>query len=109
MNRLLKKDIAIITEKLKREYHPEKIILFGSAVRGEVESGSDIDFFIIKDSRKPMHRRIVDIFHILRSIDREYPLDFIVFTPGELRQRLRLGDFFIKNILDEGKVLYESK
>lgn len=109
MNRLLKRDIDVITERLKEKYNPEKIVLFGSAVRGEMKEGSDIDFFIVKNSKKPSHRRIIDIFHLLRGIDREYPADFIVFTPSELKQRLELGDFFIKNILDEGKILYESR
>lgn len=109
MNRLLKRDIDAITKRLKDKYNPEKIILFGSAVRGEIKEGSDIDFFIVKDSKKPSHRRIIDIFRLLRNIDREYPADFIVFTPRELKQRLVLGDFFIKNIFDEGKILYESK
>ena len=109
MDKLLKKDISEITKKLKDKYHPQKIILFGSAGRGEIKPGSDIDFFIVKNSRKPSHRRIADIFRLLRDTDREYPVDFIVFTPSELKQRLKLGDFFIKNILEEGKVLYESK
>lgn len=109
MNRLVKSDISAIIERLKEKYRPQKIILFGSAVRGKFREGSDLDFFILKDTQKPHHRRIVDIFHILRGIDRENPVDFIVFTPEELRQRVKIGDFFIKNILDEGEVLYESK
>lgn len=106
---MLKRDISEITKRIRDEYKPEKIILFGSAVSGKVEPGSDIDFLIIKDSHKPKHKRIVDIFRLLRGIDREYPLDFVVFTPHELQERLQLEDFFVKNILEAGKVLYESK
>ena len=109
MDKLLQKDISAITNRLKDKYHPEKIILFGSAGRGDVKPGSDIDFFIVKNSQKPRHRRIVDVFRLLRDIDREYAVDFIIFTPRELKQRLRLGDFFVKNIIEEGEVLYESK
>ena len=34
--------------------------------------------------------------------------DFIVYKPQELERRLKLGDPFVKNILKEGKVLYEA-
>lgn len=109
MTKGLKRDIQIIAETIKAKYHPEKIILFGSAARGEFEEGSDLDFFIIKRTRLPRHRRAIEIFHLLRDIDREYPVDFIIYTPKELKTRLALGDFFVGNILEEGEVLYETK
>ena len=34
--------------------------------------------------------------------------DFIVYKPEEVKERLQLGDPFIKNILKEGKVLYDA-
>lgn len=109
MNKALKKNILEITNKIKNGYHPEKIVLFGSAVRGEFEAGSDIDFLIVKDSHKPMHKRVTDIFHLLRGMNHSYPLDFVVFTPNELQKRLQLGDFFVKNIFEKGEIIYESK
>ncbi len=109
MTKGLKRDIQIIAEAIKTKYHPEKIILFGSAARGEFEEGSDLDFFIVKRSKLPRHRRAIGIFHLLRGMDRKYPVDFIVYTPKELEARLALGDFFVRNILEEGEVLYETK
>jgi predicted nucleotidyltransferase len=41
-------EIQNIVERLIRVYKPEKIILFGSLVRGKMKEGTDIDFFIIK-------------------------------------------------------------
>lgn len=109
MRKTLPKDISGIVERLKNKYHPQRIVLFGSAARGELNQGSDIDFLVVKKSRKPSHKRIADIFRLLRRMDRDYPLDFIVFTPSELKERVNLGDFFVKDILAEGKLLYESK
>lgn len=109
MSKALKKDIQIITETIKIKYRPDKIILFGSAARGEFEEGGDIDFFIIKQTRLPRHHRPTEIFHLLRGIERETPVDFIIYTPQELKRRLALGDFFVKNIFEEGKVLYEKR
>ncbi|MDZ7262577.1 MAG: nucleotidyltransferase domain-containing protein [candidate division KSB1 bacterium] len=40
-----------VIECLKR-YEPEKIILFGSYARGEVDESSDVDFVVIKKTDK---------------------------------------------------------
>lgn len=105
MTKELKKNIQIIAEEIRRKYRPEKIILFGSAAKGEFEEGSDLDFFIIKETKLPRHRRPLEIYQFLD--DRVLPIDFIIYTPEEFKERLSLGDFFIKRILKEGEVLYE--
>ncbi len=106
MTKELKRDIQIIAEAIKAKYHPEKIVLFGSAARDEFEEGSDIDFFIIKETNLPRHRRPLEIYQFLD--DQGLPIDFIIYTPQEFKERFSLGDFFIKRILKEGKVLYEK-
>lgn len=106
MNKKLERDIRIIVGTLKEKYRPEKIILFGSAARGEFEEGSDLDLFIIKETKLPRHQRPLKIYPFLD--DRSLPIDFIIYTPQEFKERLSLGDFFIKRILKEGKVLYEK-
>jgi hypothetical protein len=37
-----------------------------------------------------------------------FPLDLLVRTPAKIKERLAMGDDFIKDILDRGKVLYEA-
>lgn len=106
MTKKLTIDVRIIAQAIIRKYHPEKIVLFGSAARDEFEEGSDLDFFIIKQTRLPRHRRPLEIYRFLD--DRDLPIDFIIYTPQEFKQRLSLGDFFVKRILKEGKVLYEK-
>jgi hypothetical protein len=39
-------------------------------------------------------------------IDRNIASDMLVYRPDEYDERLRLGDPFITNILDEGLILY---
>ena len=46
-----KGQILEIAEKIKREYKPDKIILFGSYAYGNPDKDSDIDFLIIKVGR----------------------------------------------------------
>lgn len=35
------------------------------------------------------------------------PLDILVKTPDEMRERLAIGDDFIREIVERGKVVYE--
>jgi predicted nucleotidyltransferase len=100
------REIQNIVQQLINLYKPEKIILFGSLAKGRIEEGTDIDLFIIKSD--------VPEFGVdrIRQLDEliKYKLatDFIVYKPHEFEQRLKLGDPFIKNIMEEGMVLYDA-
>lgn len=84
---------------------PEKIILFGSFGYGKPNPDSDVDLLVIMESDKSAHARAVQISEILYP--RPFPVDIIVRTPAELTERLAIGDFFVREILTKGKVLYE--
>lgn len=100
-----KKIIFEIAEKIKKEYHPEKIVLFGSYAYGVPDENSDIDLFIIKETDKRRIDRFCEIRKIIRSI-RGVSVQPVVFTKKELNERLRLKDDFIMEILEKGEVLY---
>jgi predicted nucleotidyltransferase len=104
MAAILQNAIDSITAQLIEKYKPEKIILFGSAARGDPASGSDVDLLIIKrDTPSFGADRIMEISNL---IERDVPVDFLVYRPEEFEKRVRLGDPFIGLILKEGKVLY---
>ena len=42
------------------------------------------------------------------AIKPRFPIDIMVRKPEELKQRLELGDFFLREIMEKGKVLYEA-
>ena len=94
-----------IVEALRREYDPERVILFGSHARGDAGEDSDLDLFIIKDSDKREIERIREVSRLLRP--RLVPLDILVKTPGEVEERLAQGDTFMSEVLAEGRVIYE--
>lgn len=98
-----------IINKIAKYCKPEKIILFGSFARGKEGVNSDIDLLIIKDSDKKRPFRVKEVFEALRGMSRNYSLDPIVYTPQEIDERLALGDYFIKEVFKEGKVVYGSK
>jgi len=100
----ISKEIQRITDQIIEKYKPDKIILFGSAARNDMEPDSDADFLIIKkDSPLYGADRIRELG---RMIDRNIPVDFLVYRPDEFDQRIQMEDPFLKAILKEGRVLY---
>lgn len=104
MSRTLLKEIIA---KIINHLDPEKIILFGSYAYGEPKENSDLDLFIIMKSNEKTANRRIKVSRLFW--DREMPMDFIVKTPSEIKERLAIGDPFIKKIIEKGKLLYERK
>lgn len=96
--------IQNIVNKIVSEADPEKVILFGSHAWGQPTKDSDVDLFVIQKSNERRLEREVKLHNAI------YPagiaVDVLAYTPEEVDSRLKLGDFFIKNILNRGKVLY---
>jgi hypothetical protein len=59
---------------------------------------------IIKQTRKNPWERTAEVD---RFIKHNVPIEFLVYTPKEVKERLQMNDFFIKEILEKGKVVYE--
>lgn len=103
MTKEIKKQIQEIADKIVEKYQPEKIILFGSYAWGKPHKNSDIDLFVIKESKNTRQ--------LAKEIDgsifpRQFPIDLIVYEPKNVSKRLRMEDFFITDIMTKGKVLY---
>jgi hypothetical protein len=104
---LFKKEAKRSVEKIKALYKPEKIFVFGSYASGKLTADSDLDFFIIKKTTKSRRERQRDVSRIL--IDRQVPIDILVFTPAETERRRKIGDPFILDILNSGKLVYAKE
>lgn len=100
--------IQNILRKLIAEYTPEKVILFGSYAYGDPDRDSDIDLLIIKETSDRFLDRWVTVQRILTGTHRSLPVETLVMTPLEIESRRAVGDQFIIEILDKGKVLYAS-
>jgi uncharacterized protein len=86
------------------KFHPQKIILFGSYAIGNPDPESDVDFLIIIETLKSTWKLHSEI---ALALDHSFPIDIVVKTPSQIDERVNNGDFFLKNILDHGKVIYE--
>lgn len=98
-------EIKRITDQVIKNYQPQKIILFGSAARGDFDENSDVDMLIVKDVS---NRRIDRIKEVLLSVDYNVPFEPLVYTPKELEERKNLGDSFVLTVLNQGRILYEQ-
>ncbi len=97
-------EVEAIAERIAKEFNPEKIVLFGSYAQGNPTSESDVDLLVIVDTKQSTWDLSVEIS---LAIEHAFPMDILVRTPQEIAERLKLGDFFIKTILEKGKVLYD--
>ncbi len=97
-------EIDSIVSQIINKYHPIKIILFGSAAKGDLRKANDLDFLIIKDDVPQFG--IDRMRELDEIIERDMAADMLVYRPVEFDERVALGDPFIKSILKEGRVLY---
>jgi len=96
-------EIDSITAQLVDKYHPDRIVLFGSAVWGGGDM-NDIDLLIVK-ADVPYYG-IDRMRELDRLIDRNFAADMLVYTPAEVKELLEMGDPFLKKIFRDGKVLH---
>jgi predicted nucleotidyltransferase len=99
------KQIEHFGRQLAAAFHPEKIVLFGSYAYGRPHSDSDVDLLVIMPFDGSAVDKSVEMRMQLRP---RFPLDLLVRSPAKIRERLALGDEFIRNVLAYGKVLYET-
>jgi len=94
-----------IVHRIVTELEPEKIILFGSYGYGTPTDDSDVDLLVIMGTDSRPAERYLAISRLIRP--RPFPLDILVKTPDEIAQALDKGDFFIREIITQGRLLYE--
>lgn len=102
----LRRLILRIVDQIKREYEPERIILYGSYAYGKPTEDSDIDLFIVKETDKRRVDRFVEVKRLIYDPGRHISISPLVYTPKEVEERLSLGDDFVGEILTRGEVLY---
>lgn len=94
--------IKVISERLKKEYNAEKVILFGSYARGEATEDSDVDILIIAPTNEKFFKRMATAKRLIRDLRNGLPVALIVLTREEIAGRIGIRDQFIEGILEEG-------
>jgi predicted nucleotidyltransferase len=99
------KSLRPAIQKIVQELNPEKIVLFGSYAYGNPNPDSDVDLLVIMNTKASHKDRSWAVSRLL--LPRPFPVDILVKTPREVKEALETGDFFLKEILSRGKVLYD--
>ena len=97
--------IRELTSQIVRQFSPERIILFGSYAYGQPDNDSDVDMLVVlRFKGKPVRKAI----EIRNSVNAGLPLDLIVRTPEQVAERISQNDWFMREILERGRTLYEA-
>ena len=93
-----------LVHKIVTAVHPLRIILFGSAARGEAGTQSDLDLLVVMPEGTHRRRTAQLLYRCIRGTG--VPLDFLVATPGDLEKHRDHIGLIYKSILAEGQELY---
>ena len=100
-----RKIIRDFGQQIGHEFGARKVVLFGSYANGRPSADSDVDILVILPFEgKSIHQSV----RMRMQLRPQFPLDLIVRTPEQVRRRLEMGDPFMREVLEEGKVLYEA-
>jgi predicted nucleotidyltransferase len=95
--------ILTLSERIAREFQPERIILFGSYAYGTPDDDSDIDILVVLPFKgKPMRKAL----EILSRINPEIPVDLLARTPEQVEKRISNNDWFMREVFEKGRILY---
>ena len=100
-----KSEIQDFADRIAKAFKPERIILFGSYAAGNPSPDSDVDLLVVLPHRDKGWRVATQIRSRVGS---PFAMDLIVRTPDQVRERLALGDPFVREIVERGDVLYDG-
>jgi len=97
--------IRAIAKHIAEKFDPEKIVLFGSYAYGKPTAWSDVDLPVVMETPKGEVATSLEIYKSLPLIN--FGLDIVVRSHEVIERRKKLGDWFLIDVTEKGKVLYE--
>ena len=97
--------IKTVSDRIANTFHPQQIILFGSYAYGTPTPDSDVDLLVVMPFTDHEAQQAL---LIRRQIPMPFPVDVMVRSPEQLRERLTLNDWFLREITEKGRVLYAA-
>ena len=97
--------IRNVTRQIVQQFHPQKVILFGSYAYGQPTEDSDVDLLVVMDTdESPLHAAA----KIAAAVEHPFPLDIVVRTPVEFASAVHRRGVFATEVATKGITLYEA-
>src|SRR5438046_6815361 len=96
--------IRRFARRIAERFQPHKIILFGSYAYGKPHEESDVDLLVIMRTKNAIDQSI----RISLAFEQLFSLDLIVRTPWQIERGFKDDDWFLREIVEKGLVLYEA-
>jgi len=101
-----KKILKEATKRIAEQFHPQRIILFGSYARGTADAKSDVDLLVISPLRKRRRTLILEMNRSLWGLD--LARDIVILTPEEFVIEKEIPGTIALYAFNDGKLLYEQ-
>ena len=100
-------ELASMVDDIRAHYKPQRVILFGSYARGQAHAGSDLNLCLVVPEAGEWLERHAEF---LRRFDLPgRAVRPVIYTSQELERLRAEGHPFVREILEEGRVLHERR
>lgn len=96
--------IESVARKIGEQTKAQAVVLFGSHARKQASTESDVDLLVIAESDLPRHKRSRQLHLMFKPYP--FPMDILVYTPGEIETELQFEFSFISRVMRDGRRLY---
>lgn len=97
--------IRAYVRRIVERFDPDKVILFGSQAYGTPHRDSDVDLLVVMPCRNELDQMV----KISYELEAPFSLDIIVRKPKVFEYCIREGDWFLCEVVANGKVMYARK
>jgi len=100
------KEVEAVVRRIVDAVHPLRILLFGSAVRGEAGPDSDVDVLVVmpdgtnrRETAQYLHTQLFGV---------PVAVDIVVATPSDIERHANNVGLIYHTIIAEGRELYAA-
>ena len=98
--------LDLILQRVVEAVHPLRVVLFGSAARGEMTPDSDVDLLVVMP--EGTHRRKAMEYLHTQFSGLPFPVEIVVATPEDLERYGQSVGLIYRSALEEGRELYAA-
>jgi predicted nucleotidyltransferase len=103
-----RKQIELLRRAIAIKFHSDQIVLFGSHAHGKPRPESDVDLLVVMPFEgSPFRQAAVILDHVVHAVG-VIPLDLLVRTAEQVQERIQMGDTFMRDVIERGRVMYQA-